>query len=316
MDIPVSRLNNRLALQLPTELPLGLVFVVGEISEVVHAATTGGQTEIEMTEMSHRLRCRLTERVAAEVEIKKGDWIRAGGHLTFDPYHADYVLLARDVELVSEGALESEEPEESQVDDTDNVSEAELTEKDAHPILDDIAKRSHEAELAQGELPDWVQKIAPPEVKAEMGLTRSEMDLVLGKERRIEFLDSEDTQDVPDAGSGSTDQILAYLAEIMDEEEDVELEPEMVSELAMGEAGASVSEGSSKAYEVPEPIDVEALEAQELLEDEEPTALPVAADQKPKRQPRRYDPLTILLLIAALIFITAVTVNVVSQLVQ
>ena len=31
MDIPVSRLNKRMALQLPPELPLGLVFVVGNL---------------------------------------------------------------------------------------------------------------------------------------------------------------------------------------------------------------------------------------------------------------------------------------------
>ncbi len=324
MDIPVSRLNNRLALQLPAELPLGLVFVVGEVSEVVHVAgdgaskgrDTGGHTEVELSEMSHRLRCRLTERAAAEVDIKQGDWIRAGGHLTFDPQHADYVLLARDVELVTGGGREIEEPEAAPDEDRVDAGDVQLAKKDAHPILDDIAKRSHDAELAQGELPDWVQKIAPPEVKAEMELTRSEMDLVLGKEQELQFLDSEEPKDDPDAGSDSTDQILAYLAEIMDEEDDVELVPEMISDLAKGEGVVPVSESSSRAYEVPEPKAEEASELDELIAEGESMAEPAAVDQKARRQSTRFDPLTIVLIIAALIFITAVAVNLVSQLIR
>ena len=34
MDISVSRLNKRMALQLPAEFPLGLVFVVGEVKNL------------------------------------------------------------------------------------------------------------------------------------------------------------------------------------------------------------------------------------------------------------------------------------------
>ena len=35
MDISVSQLNNRLALQLPPELPLGLVFVTGKVKDLL-----------------------------------------------------------------------------------------------------------------------------------------------------------------------------------------------------------------------------------------------------------------------------------------
>ena len=324
MDIPVSRLNNRLALQLPAELPLGLVFVVGEVSEVVHVAGNGapqdrgagGHTEVELTEMSHRLRCRLTERAAAEVDIKPGDWIRAGGHLSFDPQHADYVLLARDVELVAGGGREIEEPDDAQDEDMVDAADVEMSGKDAHPILDDIAKRSHDAELAQGELPDWVQKIAPPEVKAEMELTGSEMDLVLGKEQELKFLDSDDAKEDTETSGDSTDQILAYLAEIMDDEEDVELAPEMISDLSLGGAYARASVHNSKAYEVPEPKAEDVAEPEEMLEERESFEKPVTVDPQPTRQPRRFDPLTIVLIIATLIFIAAVAVNVISQFVN
>ena len=99
MDIPVSRLNQRMALQLPAEFPLGLVFVVGMVDELDEEEEDSNLHGFFLIESDHRVRCLLSKRAATETSFNEGDKIRASGHLAFDPHKADYYLFARDVEL-------------------------------------------------------------------------------------------------------------------------------------------------------------------------------------------------------------------------
>ena len=68
MDISVSRLNNRLALQLPTELPLGLVFVVGTVENITWINDGDEQTHITS---SRRIELELKEEEVDESEQPK-----------------------------------------------------------------------------------------------------------------------------------------------------------------------------------------------------------------------------------------------------
>ena len=105
MDISVSHLNNRLALQLPAQLPLGLVFVLGNIEKLVSGDNDGyPYPQFDLVEKEHRVRCLFSERVVLDVDLQEGNTIRAGGHLIFDPKQADYYLLVRDVETINSGS--------------------------------------------------------------------------------------------------------------------------------------------------------------------------------------------------------------------
>ena len=154
MDISVSHLNNRLALQLPAQLPLGLVFVMGVIEKLVEAGNgRSAQPQFDLVEKEHRVRCLFSDRVALDVDLQEGNTIRAGGHLIFDPTQADYYLLVRDVEIVNSMPPAS-------VPST--VAKAEMG-----MMMEDVRKRAEAAKLVQGELPPWVKKMAPVEYSEE-----------------------------------------------------------------------------------------------------------------------------------------------------
>ena len=96
MDISVSHLNNRLSLQLPQELPLGLVFVTGTISFSDSTAFTelvahGRYKHIhfDLLDSRHRIRCVLVVRAMVDYDLEIGSRVRVGGHLRFDPQRAD-----------------------------------------------------------------------------------------------------------------------------------------------------------------------------------------------------------------------------------
>lgn len=223
MDISVSRLNKRMALQLPAELPLGLVFVVGKVRNLTTTDGEGGRPFFYIAENEHMLRCQFSERALEGVSINDGDMIRAGGHLVFDTLQADYFLLARDVEVLPEH----------------RPSRTTLA-----PILADIKKRSQAASLVPAELPDWVQQIAPPELRRAVETAVVQEDYADGKaltlaetavletavkpETEPEVTDPE-KEALPD---GFTDDLVDFLSEAMDSPEDVELTQEMMAELA------------------------------------------------------------------------------------
>lgn len=208
MDISVSHLNNRLALQLPAELPLGLVFVVGKVANLVES--TGEppphnpdrpQAHFDLVEANYRLRCRLTERATLDGGLHEGDTVRVGGHLIFDSHRANYFLVVRDVEAVSEAAAGAET--------------AIMGEKRAAlaSALADIKKRARAAQLAPAELPEWVQKMAPPET--EVG--------------GAALPEAEVRDEIPEATVSN--ELVEFAAAAIESEEEVELKPEIIEKL-------------------------------------------------------------------------------------
>jgi hypothetical protein len=223
MDISVSRLNKRMALQLPAELPLGLVFVVGKVRSLTNAEGEDGRPFFYISESEHMLRCLLSERALEGVSINEGDMIRAGGHLVFDTLQADYFLLARDIKVLPEH----------------RPSRTTLA-----PILADIKKRSQAASLVPAELPEWVQQIAPPELReADKTPVAKEGDsngtaLTLADTAVLETAaepEAEQETKQPEEETlpeGFTDDLVHFLSEAMDSPDEVELTHEMVAELA------------------------------------------------------------------------------------
>jgi len=223
MNVSVSHLNNRLALQLPAQLPLGLVFVLGEVERLVDEHNGRSiQKRFELVEKEHQVRCILSERVALEVDVEEGDTIRAGGHLVFDSTRADYYLLVRDVEIV---------PPQSPSKVTPAVARAEMT-----AMLADVRKRAESAKMVQSDLPPWVKKMAPAEFREE--ITDANSDFY-----------------VPESnGSEAETRQLAQLSAAMDSDEDVELTSgllEVAKKLNQARGVPTVESGS---YGMPPPV--------------------------------------------------------------
>lgn len=236
MDISVSRLNKRMALQLPAEFPLGLVFVVGKVRNLSGANGEGTPQFFYIAEKEHILRCRLSERALEDVTIKEGDMIRAGGHLAFDTLQADYYLLARDVEVLPE-----QRPSRTML----------------APILEDIQKRSQAARLAPAELPDWVQKIAPPELQiddeppSEPEDQKDETAEITSEPAVTESTEPADEPSETEAlPEGFTDDLVEFLSEAMDSPEEVALTQDMVTELAPAVKKEKTSPRPTQPYDV------------------------------------------------------------------
>lgn len=215
MDIPVSRLNQRMALQLPAEFPLGLVFVVGIVDDLKVESDGREFNFFYLLEGSYRVRCLLSDRVPAEITIKNGDKIRAGGHLAFDPQKADYYLLARDIELLT-------------------LAEPNLSSGSA--ILADIDRRSQETGLVPADLPVWVKQLAPPELMAELGM-EAQIDIEEEDEPEPdEKAESSPQTPVYELNNQDTmltmsDELIEFLSKAMDSTEEIELTPEVIAHL-------------------------------------------------------------------------------------
>jgi hypothetical protein len=214
MDIPVSRLNERMAVQVPAQLPLGLVFVVGKVEDLALIDEEGHPHEFYLLEADHHLRCRLTDRAAHEVGFKDGDLVRAGGHLAFEPQHADYFLLARDVEILEEFA-----PGRS------TLSE----------IVAESKQQPHIAGLVAAELPTWVKQMAPPEIQEELLATAAMSEAASEMRARDSWEALEDTESSmaypteEPALAGLSDDLIDFLSEAMDSPEDVEVTPQLIT---------------------------------------------------------------------------------------
>lgn len=278
MDISVSRLNNRLALQLPAELPLGLVFVVGSAYDI-HLVVNKQHEDESISDMwlvieedGYRLRCMLSARAAAEIQINEGDRIRAGGHLIFDTSQANYYLLARDVEIIeSEPALQTPQPKQ--------IGRTALT-----PILADIKKRSEIARVAQAELPVWVQRMAPPEVQTELEMGGEE-----GSETSV-FL-----APVGEQSDDLNNSLIAFLSDAIEDLEDVELTTEMLQEIAPGIAADTAVTETTMPYEIPPPA---------------------STDYKSPAAPQETDWMVLLLIISFIILTIAVIITIVILLLR
>ncbi len=206
MDIPVSQLNRRLGVQLPAELPLGLVFVLGRAADLEWL--TDGRLRFWLIEGEHRILCVLTERAAAETELAEGDEVRAGGHLAFDDRLAGYYLLARDVEVALPVA-DMTVPAEPKSD------QAALRE-----MLAEVSRRSKTAVKTDPDLPGWVQRLAPAGLQADFG-EKPENEPSVMVERRPSLADR----------FALNDELIAFLSDAMDKDEDVELSPDLLQEL-------------------------------------------------------------------------------------
>lgn len=249
MDITVSHLNSRLALQLPSELPLGLVFVVGHVENLteitaveMEGPATSSTRHFELAEASHRVRCELSTRAAAETKLQEGSKIRAGGHLMFDRRRADYFLMVRDVEIVEEEALDDEKSIGLQGQPALKAA------------LATVARRSQSAALAQANLPGWVQRMAPPGVQAEIDAPDvSEDEALIGEEG--DGFDPESAgagrSSPPVAADDLSEELLAYLLAAMESDEEMELPPELISETTAAETIAPPIPDS--IYDVPAP---------------------------------------------------------------
>ncbi|WP_420630399.1 exodeoxyribonuclease VII large subunit [Candidatus Leptofilum sp.] len=147
MDISVSQLNGRLAAKLPPELPLGLVFVTGQVKEVM------GDSFV-LKEGTHELPCRAN----GDTMPSAGDEVRASGHLMFDAEQLRYFLLARDIEIIT-----SEPLDDLAVNSRELLAEGE----DLLAALAVVKARAAVAPDDTAEMPPWVKKLAPKEVQAE-----------------------------------------------------------------------------------------------------------------------------------------------------
>lgn len=223
MDVPVSRLNQRMALQLPAELPLGLVFVVGQVQlpAELEASRAPRSGQFYLRDKEYRLPCRLSERAAAEFRLEHGQMVRAGGHLVFEPALASYYLLARDIER-----LDGFRP----------------TAKPLAAIIADNNRRETAASLTPAELPPWVQQMAPPEVRprpdegpqienqaASLGgpapALSGDWELLVDAEAAVAYPEAEP------ALAGLSDDLIAFLSQAMDSQVEVEITPEIIADI-------------------------------------------------------------------------------------
>jgi len=193
MDISVSGLNGRLASKLPPELPLGLVFVIGQVEQL-------DADGFVLAEGPHRLHCRTEE----NGHIEEGDEVRASGHLMFDAKQLRYYLLARDIEVVTSEPLGA----------PDRSSRELLAESEGLlSALAAVKARAAAAPTPSGaELPVWVKKLAPPEVQVEEA-----GDEIVDTTRR------------KGPHAELDEDLVSKLSEAMDSEEELELTPEFLA---------------------------------------------------------------------------------------
>lgn len=214
MDVSVSHLNNRLALQLPRELPLGLVFVTGTVSYSGTAVSSelvahGRYQHIhfDLLDGRHRIRCVLVVRVGVEYDLELGSRVRVGGHLRFDPQRADYYLLARDFERADEDHL-------------GDAEEVNADQEEVAALLADIRKRTAKQKLPT-DLPDWVQDLAPESFQTE----EKKSDPHKVAQPIIAASELEETMYPTDEGVASS------ISALLDQPGDVELTPDLISTL-------------------------------------------------------------------------------------
>lgn len=254
MDIPVSRLNQRMALQLPSELRLGMVFVVGIVEGKEPPETGDDIGYFFLAEKRFRVRCLLSEHTTSDTEFVNGDTIRAGGNLAFDPQQAHYYLLAREIEILQQ--VDSEEPSGS-------------------AIMADIDRQSQEAGLVPAELPVWVKQLAPPELMEELGI--SDPDESDDSDESGAEQDDSDQFDPLRQGTNRTmlpmsEELLDFLSLAMDSSDEVELTPEVIAHLGTPNDPEEVL----KDFDEPESVASEATEwlagleaVDEVMEEEE-----------------------------------------------
>ncbi len=231
MDISVRHLNRRMALQIPTEFPLGLVYVMGEVAIDSTVATGDTWREFYLREKDHQILCRISSRLAEEISIETGDLVRAGGQIIFDPGQARYLLLSGDLEILNRDEPVSESLSEQTTDSQESL------------VPDEVP----------APLPQWVKELAPPEVQEEWVArrmaTRAIAVAAVGEDTTMDepepaalaieswqgFGDVDDslayTTEEP-ALSEFSDELIAFLSEAIDSNEVIELTPAILADLS------------------------------------------------------------------------------------
>ncbi len=296
MDISVSQLNHRLALQLPAELPLGLVFVTGTVRNLASEAEGGNGrtpfTSFDLEQKGHRLHCKLALQEAEKVTLREQLEVRLGGHLTFDARRAAYYLLARDVEVIG-GMVERQS-------DPLAIDLSELVEDQAAftAALAGIKRRADVSRQSPAEMPIWVQKIAPPEVQEDQPVDVPE----------AEFLE-------PVTPSPTTpvlnDEMVSYLSALMESEEEVELTPDILAQwtsetkepvIEMLEEELSPAPITDQQLEQEPEEKVTAVSPYAPVGDASPKPRPARPKQPQPRPQQQTDWPLILLLVAVILF--------------
>lgn len=270
MDISVSRLNGRLASKLPPELPLGLVFVVGKVSQV-------GERRFVLLEELHRLSCRAVD----DLQLREGDEVRASGHLMFDPEKLQYYLLARDVEVITSEPLNAV---------VGNSRELLAESEDLLSALAAVKARAAATPTEKSdEMPLWVKKLAPPEVRTE------EID-----EDAVDGEGHADTATAPKTRTVALDEgLVSMLSAAMDSEDELELTPELLAPYTV---------------EAPEPAQPDTDD--ETIDGRMDTAVPdVPTSYRPTNR-QDTDWLVILLIISFFVLTIAAVVTIVLLLIQ
>jgi hypothetical protein len=225
MDISVSRLNNRLALQLPSELPLGLVFVLGRVQNLSQtepdSENSPAVVTFQLTEKGHSIFCQLSPRAAAEVTLTEDCLIRAGGHLSFNPARAEYFLFARDVDIVAE------QPDVGAVTEPSSRLEKAGVPK----ALIGVKKRSESIKTEPSDLPGWVQRMAPPglAVESESKETDSEETAVAVNPTQIATPLPALAAEQPPINQ----ELIDFVSKALESQEEVELTPELLDKFAI-----------------------------------------------------------------------------------
>ncbi|HZD10159.1 MAG TPA: hypothetical protein VE553_02365, partial [Candidatus Binatia bacterium] len=171
----------------------------------------------------------VSKKLAAESLLREGDRIRAGGQLAFDAHAVRYVLLVRHLEV-----LASRTANETPSSDATAAASAGL---------------APETTLARAPLPAWVLKLAPPEIQHELGRF-SEMGSADASQLQAPaeaagrgagtkappMRDAENGMPDDESLAGLPQDMVRFLSQAIDSEEDVELTRDMLASFASKES--------------------------------------------------------------------------------
>lgn len=241
MDIPISQINARLFSQLPPDPGLGLLFAVGTAGQIVFASG-GKPIQFTLRHQGYALRCKVAPDVTPSFDLVDGLEVRATGHLSFSSQSARFHLLVRDLELLPEATLQEKPPAPR----TLLEARERTTTPDWLMAVQRRARAAESAQLVPGDIPSWVQELAPPEVSksGERGVSDH-----WGSHRAKTALETAssfpeiDTAQI--TGPDRDDPLLTGLLEVLDqsEHEDIELTAEVLARLG----GANKRVASSSA---------------------------------------------------------------------
>jgi hypothetical protein len=251
MDMPISQVNIRLFARLPSDTGLGLLFATGTISQIVYAS---GERPIQFTlrHAGYALRCKIAPGLEPSFVLQEGQWVRATGHLSFSSQSAQFHLLARDLELLSDvgPARLGMAPKRAPA----------LSGQEGVPgWLAEVQRRAGAAGLVTpAEIPEWVHAMAPPELLARDEGSREHW----GKQRVEAYLNQPDAPEAAAAESeGLWPQLLAALER--SDYEDVELTAEALAQFRADTEGELGQESQNSN---PQPIPPSAEASQKELD--------------------------------------------------